>query len=254
MVADLARGGGAVDAVRGRGGARGSVAQPQSGDPAGADRRRARLARHRERGVRQPRSVRRPRGERQVRHHPEPDGGHDLQPRLLADRVGPAADRDEPALRALLPRAASVLPRRAGDLPDRDAADPAAHAHDRRPAFRRQADREGRQDHARRHRRGRRGGRPPGRRRGPALRHNRADVRRAGPLRPLLRIVRGRHHDGPGVRSGLQPRGRRRRAVPTRTHAPLQLHGRRVGDAQRGIRFSPGARVRSGFHAPGAQS
>ena len=110
-------------------------------------------------------SVRRPGGERQVRHHAEPDRGHDLQARLLADRVGPAADRDQPALRALLSRAAPVLPRRAGDLPDRHAAHAAAHAHHRRPALRRQADRQGRPYDVGRHRRRRRGGGTPRRHR-----------------------------------------------------------------------------------------
>ena len=88
-----------------------------------------------------------------------------------------------------------------------DAGQSGAHAHDRRPALRGEAHREGRRHDARRVRRRRRGRRSARRRVGPGLRELRAVVHRTRALRPLSGIVpRGpRHHAG--ARGRLHPRG-----------------------------------------------
>ena len=90
------------------------VDQPQPGDPADGHRVPSRRARCRRRLRR--RRHRRGRAQPEVRHLVGPDRRLHRQSRLLADRIGPAADRRQPALSALLSRAAAVLPGGAGDL------------------------------------------------------------------------------------------------------------------------------------------
>ena len=255
VVADLARCGRSAHAVRHARWSVRPVAEPQPGAPARGDRVQARLARHRHRRVHHRRSHRRAGIRRQVRAHAQPDGGRHLQPRLLADRVGPAADRDESAVRAVLSRAAPVLPRRAGDLPDRDPADPGPHPYHRRPPLRGQADRQGGPGHAR-VRRGRRRGGGPSRRRGTlAVRHHRADHSRTRPVRLLRRVVSRGYRHGARVRSRLQPGGRGRRAVPAGTDPPRELPRGGLRDAgTMSVGSLSGGGDRGGLLEAGAQS
>ena len=85
-----------------------------------------------------------PRGRREpeVRRDVQSHRRRHVQPRLLADRVGPAADRDQPAVRAVLPRAAPLLPRGGRDLQHPGADNRRPHPHHRRSRVRRQADRQ----------------------------------------------------------------------------------------------------------------
>ena len=163
---------------------------------------------------------------------PSPEGGVNLKygvtsnltadvtfnPRLLADRIGPAADRDQPAVRAVLPRAAPLLPGGGRDLQHPGTNHRGPHPHHRGSGVRRQADRQGRADHPRRDVRQRRGAGERGRRHGPRLRAGRAHARGPGALRPLRRVSRrGRLHR-PGTARRLQPARRRRLELPPRRH------------------------------------
>ena len=80
----------------------------------------------------------------EVRHQLEPDVRLHLQPRLLADRVGHAADRHQPALSAPLPGAAPVLSRGPGNLQPRRHAARGRDPPDRGSALWRQAERKDR--------------------------------------------------------------------------------------------------------------
>ena len=165
-----------------------------------------------------------------------------------------AADRDQPALRALLSRAAPVLPRRAGDLPDRHAADPAAHPDHRRPrAF---------------------GGKLTGKVGRTTLGVIVADDEAAGRLDDSAHprfgttaqtfVGRARYDLYPESYVGAIMTARefghdynRVGGIDGRfrlgTHAPLQLHGRRLRDPEHGVRLPQRTGVRGRLHAPGAQ-
>ena len=126
----------------------GSVHQPQPGDPAVVHGHPVQLDRRSDGRSRQPGHRPRRRRERQVRHHIEPDRRLHRQPRLLADRVGPAADRGQPALSPFLSGTAALLSGGSGDLRVRLAGRPGPHADARRPQRRGEADREGGQHDA----------------------------------------------------------------------------------------------------------
>ena len=180
----------------------GPLDEPEPGGAADVHRVPLRHLRRDGGTARRRRAEARLRGQLQVRRDPQPHRRLHLQPRLLADRVGPASGRGEPALRPLLPRAAPVLPGGGGDLPDAGAGHRGAHADHRRPAVRGQADRQGRQDHPGGPVRQRRGGQPGrGRPSGPRVRPVGADLRGPRPLRPLLRVVRGRRSSPTGSSS-----------------------------------------------------
>ena len=227
------------------------VHQPQPGDPAVVHRHPVQLARPGDGRLRQP-GHRPGRGrERQVRNHVEPDRRLHRQPRLLADRVGSAADRGQSALPPVLSRAAALLPGGSGDLRVRLAGRPGAHADAGGPERRSEADRQGGQHDARRDGDRRRGAGEARRSERPRLRQERAGGDRPGALRPLLGVAHRGAGDGSRVPRRAQPRGGDRRPVPVGSGHPLQLRRLPVAGPGRAGRPAGGADARRHGRARG---
>ena len=200
------------------GGDDGPVAQPQPGAAADLHDDPLRFARSRDRPVPGPGPVSRGGPQPEVRGHVQPHRGRHVQSRLLAGRVGPAADRGQPALRALLPGAAPVLPGGRRDLRRPRADHGRPHPADRRSRVRRQAHRQGRADQRGRAVRQRRGARQPGRSDGPGVRVVGRHVRRPGALRPVRGVARRNHLHQPGAARRPQPARRRRLELSSGRH------------------------------------
>ena len=166
---------------------------------------------HGERGRREP----------EIRRDVEPDGRLHLQPRLLADRIGSAADRNQPAVSGVVSGASPVLSRRAGNFQSARSRHVHPHAHDCRPSLRREAVRENREDDARASRRQRRSAgqdrQPPG----PRLWANGAVRCRARALRSVPRVDDERHLHESRVHESAQPRDWRRRRLCLRADASV---------------------------------
>ena len=173
----------------------GIVDEPEPGAPADLHGHSRWGHRHKQRPIRAHRRRAAGGPEREVRRHLEPDLGFRGEPRLLADRIRRRANRGQPAVSAVLLGAAAVLSRRTGNLQYPGAGHADSHSDDRRPGVRRQNDRQGRPDVARRPRGERRSTRQGGVRRD-RFRPVSIGVPRSRSLRLLSRVLRRRGDHG----------------------------------------------------------